>query len=105
MKLPAELAGASVTGEVYVTTSPTGATLILFPTWVGKAGNVNGYLYCNRALTPQDTYEDDGNAINLYGPLVRLKGAPGQPGVTQPYEHWIRERIDENWHIVCRSID
>ena len=103
VKLPANLRGATVTGEVYVTKAPSGATLILFPTWIGKAFNLRGHLYCSKPLGPGDTYDDGGPAIDLYGPVVL--GAPGMPSSIQPYERWIEKKINDNWYVVYRNID
>jgi len=101
--LPDALMKATVTGEVYVTTTANGSTLILFPTWVGKGTNLDGYLYCSKSLAKGDTYEDGPyRIIRLRGPVVQ--GPPGSqpPG---PVPRIIGRAIDENWHEVSSRWD
>lgn len=49
-------------GNVLVDTTAEGRTLILFPTWVGRGGDLDGYLYASGGLAPRDFYTVDWGA-------------------------------------------
>ena len=52
--LPARFAGLTPQDVVFVDIRRDGRTFVLFPTFLGKGSDVDGWLYCSETLTPSD---------------------------------------------------
>ena len=48
--------------EIFVEKQADGSLFILFPTWYGRGQDLEGILYCSRALLPSDYYTIDWGA-------------------------------------------
>lgn len=54
--LPNALDGVTPRGVVYTGTTPTGSTVVLFPTWYGRGSDVDGYIQSSAPLVAGDYY-------------------------------------------------
>lgn len=52
--LPNTFDGVTPRGEVFTATTPTGSTVILFPTWYGRGADVDGYIHSSAPLAAGD---------------------------------------------------
>ncbi len=59
---PESYAGVTPRGEVFIGASTTGKTLVLFPTWYGRGGDVDGYLHASAPLVGAEYYSIDWGA-------------------------------------------
>jgi hypothetical protein len=80
--LPVRYASVSKTGRVYVSHRGKGLTVILFPLWTGKGGNVDGYLFCNRSLAAADT--EGGDNPSSGDALIELRSFSWSPRRSSP---------------------
>jgi hypothetical protein len=67
--LPSVFDGVTPRGLVYTGTTPTGTTVVLFPTWYGRGSDVDGYIHSSAPLVAGDYYTinwgSGGNAQHL----------------------------------------
>ena len=54
VRLPAKFASLTPNDEIFVEKKPDGSLFVLFPTWYGRGNDLDGVLYCSRALLPSD---------------------------------------------------
>lgn len=53
-QLPVAFDGVTPRGRVYTGTTPTGSSVILFPTWHGRGIDVDGYIHSSAPLVAAD---------------------------------------------------
>ena len=89
IRLPTDLADASVDGRAFVTTNRSGPWLLL-RTWIGKGANLDGYLYApGMQVTNGGSIEvntDDAGAIG-------------------PAEVTVEKALTDSWYFVHRGDD
>lgn len=89
-RLPTDLQGASIGGNIYVS-RPSGPQLIVvFKTWRGKGHNMEGFLFAAQPLGDSET------RTNYYGQEVISIG---------PVELTLEKRLDTRWHKVSYKLD
>ena len=75
----------------------------MFPTWIGKAGNVRGYLYASDVVGAALTKDEAGrDALDLSGPVVF--GVGGRPPLTLR-KTAILKKLTNDWYYVGRDLD
>ena len=81
-------------GHLYVTRSGD-LSLVLFPSRLSHGRQVDGYLHCNRALTPADT---DSAAQSVVGSVMSIIG----PGAFNPrrINIVVDSQLARNWYCV-----
>lgn len=88
--------------RAYVTHNSNHLVAVLFPTWIGKGSNLQGYLYCSRSLGPADISKDS------YGDKVIGLNTPGPWSKEIPahlMEVTIDRQISPGIYHVSRSLD
>ena len=55
--LPNAFDSVTPRGVVYTGTTPTGSTVVLFPTWYGRGCDVDGYIHVSAPLVAGDYYK------------------------------------------------
>jgi hypothetical protein len=106
--LPPHWASVSRTGRVYVNRKGSGLLMILFPTWQGKAWNMQGYLFCSRPLTPADTLSGDPESGNdslrlFYFAFLTSSAVPRARRMGE--EVTLDRKVSANWYHVHRDED
>jgi hypothetical protein len=103
--LPSRYASVHVAANsrLYVTHASKGLTLILFPSFEGWDGDVDGYLFCSRPLTQADFVAHKSGTRHAIIPLLHETGArrrfsPGQP--PEPIEAELLQRLSTHWCFV-----
>ena len=95
VKLPPQLAKVSAYGEVTVTSDPTGGSIILFRTWVGKGCNLRGLVHRSAPAS--------GPPPATIGALV--PNPYGTPQTTSLIELNVDAQINANWYHVYWDLD
>jgi ABC-type multidrug transport system fused ATPase/permease subunit len=90
VKLPSDLAMASIGGQAFTTTNRTAAIWLLCRTWRGKGANLTGYLYA------------PGQPLKLGSEVeVTTEGA----GVIFYTEVTVERSLAGSWYVVHRGYD
>jgi hypothetical protein len=92
--LPQKFAGATPKNEIFVEKKPDGSLFVLFPTWYGRGADLDGILYCSRALQPPDYYTMD------WGP-----GGKHQHLAVGGCDLLTVHAYKSHWYIVSRRVD
>jgi hypothetical protein len=61
-QLPTAYNGVTPKSRIYIGTTPTGSTVILFPTWYGRGSDVDGFIHSSAPLVAADYYSINGGA-------------------------------------------